>query len=189
MTKNESRESARTETAPRARVSITKVYKNDTTIRTKGSKAWMDLDDRLMSPQEKELVKEDEDLRDDTIRELLRLKGPGSNKEQPEFFGSEGEDGKPESDIGIALLSSCIRDNKRATWAELCGRYAAIRGASFLETAIALKKLYRAQNGYFILYNDATREPNTWQPKPVGISRFDMRKTVNLNDEWAFLAG
>lgn len=148
-----------------------------------GEETWQCLGDDVLSKQGKVLVSEDPDLSIETLRRLALLQD-GTMVEIPFTFGAGDPD--KDNDIGIALLSTCIKDNLSATWAELIARYAAIRRYPFLETAIALKALDEQRGLYY--FADGTQLPTLWHPRKARMQPGDIVRNANLEDEWDLLA-
>lgn len=150
-----------------------------------GESTWTSLGEEILSNRGKMIVSEDPDLTIDTIRRLLMLQN-GDLFDVPFSFGNPDDD-ESEENIGLALLSSCIKDNKDATWAEIVARYAAIRRCPFLETAIALKRLEKESGGLFY-YETGTKMKTKWWPKRARMLSSDIGKKADLDSEWDLLA-
>jgi len=106
----------------------------------KGPETWMKLSRQLLCAEGKDIVSADPDLTEATITQLKEVYN-NQLRNCHFYFGEEKN-----SDIGIAALSMCIRDNPSSTMAELIARYADLRGTPFLETALAVLR-YKEEHG------------------------------------------
>ena len=79
-----------------------------------GPNSWLNLSASLLSKEGKAIVTSDPDIQRGTIEALQALE-PTNMDEYPFYFS----DDEKESDIGMATLSMCIRENPYATMAEL----------------------------------------------------------------------
>ena len=80
-----------------------------------GANSWLNLPNSLLSAEGKRLVTDDPDLSAQTIEMLRKLEPTEAERFGSYYFSEEGNT----SDIGLATLSMCIRDNPSATMAEL----------------------------------------------------------------------
>lgn len=179
------------------------VYKGVTDQRRlRGKELWEKLDDRILSKEGKALVTADPNLTPVTLNRLFQLQG-GKLTDICTFFGEAppaSEEGEKEpktareaklekSDVGLAMLSCCIKDNLDATWAEICARYAATRRLPFLEIAIKLKELDKTHELRY--YDDESKEPVIWHPKRASGPRRDLalKRVTNISDDWDEISG
>lgn len=159
-----------------------KTFDSDTSKlwRTKGRAVWERLGKAIISPAEKSLVAADPDLCQSTIEKMIAVRGGEEKLKTTKFFFSDPSPEDTEDrndDIGYPTLSLCIKQDRNATWAEIVTRYAILRRAPFLETAIVLKKL--AENGQLIYFDDGSKLPISWTPRPRR-----MTPEITIDDEW-----
>lgn len=85
--------------------------------------------------------------------------------EYPFYFS----DDEKESDIGMATLSMCIRENPYATMAELVARYSDARNVPYAHVATVLNEIRRSTGFTMYLRNrgDNTFQAVQWTPAKV----------------------
>ncbi len=142
--------------------------------RYKGSETWLRMPNSLLSKEAKMIISNDPNLSDTTMQALSLLQN-GEIKRIPFYFGKE--DFGEESDVGCALLSSCIKDEMRASWAEIIARYAALRKKPFVDMAFGLKEYHRK---YGMFYFSKEHTPISWSPMIVRVSPVTVSKQIAL---------
>ena len=104
-----------------------------------GPNSWLNLSTSLLSKEGKAIVTSDPDIQCGTIAALQALE-PTNMDEYPFYFS----DDEKESDIGMATLSMCIRENPYATMAELVARYSDARNVPYAHVATVLNEIRRS---------------------------------------------
>lgn len=180
------------------RVSSSHIYKDgQQNVWLTGEAVWSELNEQILSEEGKKLVAADPDLSEVTLRRLALLQNFNMKEIKPPFGqiqdieenGSEKLDPDiVEHEVSFALLSSCIKDDLAATWAEFVARYAAIRRTPFLETAMALKALYIFQGNKFFYYMNNGKQMIPWSPNKAKVKRGTMDREMDLQSEWGLLA-
>lgn len=167
------------------RVPISQVFKKGFANKwLEGPDTWMKLGDGVLSKQGKELVSEDPDLSKETLHRLSLLQH--CELADIPFTFDIDKDNQTGNDIGLALLSSCIKDNPTATWAEITARYSAIRRYPFLETAIALKALAKEEGLFY--YAEGTKIPTPWHPRKCRFELRNISRKTSIATEWDLLS-
>lgn len=126
-----------------------------------GAASWMNLPPSILSQKGKDLVTRDPDLSAETIQSLCELEKTGL-EEFPFYFSSD----EKSSDIGMATLSMCIRENTFATMAEVVARYADMRNIPYAHAAFVLNAIRRRYGFTVYLRNrtDNTYRAMRWEP-------------------------
>ena len=130
-----------------------------------GANSWLNLPNSLLSAEGKRLVTEDPDLSAQTIEMLRKLEPTEAERFGSYYFSEEGNT----SDIGLATLSMCIRDNPSATMAELVARYADLRNIPFAHVATVLSHV-RYSTGFVRYVHDridGTHRQIPWAPAEI----------------------
>lgn len=151
--------------------------------RTGGRAVWERLGDSLMDPLERSIVAADPDLADSTLKKMVEIRGGKERLAVCNFhFDNPAPDDTTDraNDIGYPALSYCIKQDRNATWAEVVARYSLLRRIPFLETALALRDLWRRE-GSFVYFDSITHVPVRWSPRMASLPRVDIDK------EWAAL--
>lgn len=130
-----------------------------------GPATWLALPTEILSDIGKVIVSADPNLNDETISALVNSL-TRDLKEVNFYFGVEN----PDDDVGLTLLSTCINDNRKATYAELIARYSRVAKTPFIETAIAVKNLQtlRGLCRYVSIPGGAYTRVS-WAPKYIAI--------------------
>ena len=124
-----------------------------------GMAAWATLNNKLLSAEGKAIVNKDPDLSDKTVEKLLKLLPEDAEKH--EFYLSSDAG----SDIGLAVVSMCIKDDLNSTMAEVVGRYCDYRGVSFAETAAALNELKKTNGLFYYVRKKHSFSAVNWEPR------------------------
>lgn len=167
-----------------SRVRCSCVYIKDT-VAPKKSETWNLLNPSILSEQGKKIVSEDPNLSDKTMKKLLDLNDGVVGTIN--LYIDEDDAGERLSSVARALVSTCIKDNLFATWAEFTARIASIYRFPFLEVAIALKA-YKSKHGAFVYFQDGTCYPIQWEPKMAHIDESDFVRETVLDEDWGDIA-
>lgn len=128
-----------------------------------GPNSWLNLSENLLSKKGKKIVSDDPDLGPDTIQELKSIEKTDLS-DYSFFFYDTGD--KRSSDIGLAVLSMCIRENPYATMAEIVARYSDTRGIPFVHVATVLDVFRKKER--FVMYvrdhDGLTYKAVKWHP-------------------------
>ena len=129
-----------------------------------GPNSWLNLSGSLLTKEGKAIVTSDPDIQRGTIEALQALE-PTNMDEYPFYFS----DDEKESDIGMATLSMCIRENPYATMAELVARYSDARNVPYAHVATVLNEIRRSTGFTMYLRNrgDNTFQAVQWTPAKV----------------------
>lgn len=129
-----------------------------------GPNSWLNLSGSLLSQKGKAIVTSDPDIQRGTLAALQELE-PTSLSDYPFYFS----DDEKESDIGMATLSMCIRENPYATMAELVARYSDARNVPYAHVAAVLSDIRRSTGFTMYLRNrgDNTFQATPWVPAKV----------------------
>lgn len=129
-----------------------------------GPNSWLNLSTNLLSKEGKTLVTADPDIQRGTLAALQELEKTDID-DYPFYFSEDEKD----SDIGMATLSMCIRENPYATMAELVARYSDARNVPYAHVATVLTDIRR--NTGFTMYlrnrGDNTFQAVAWSPAKV----------------------
>lgn len=169
---------------PYKRVKCVNIYPNGVPTPQKAD-TWNLLNPSILSEEGKKIVSEDPDLGEKTIRKLLDL---GMDESDGINLFLEPEDGSEKlAGIGMALISTCIKDNPYATWAEFTARVAATYRFPFLATALALQRYMEEHEG-FIMYKSSSHIPVQWQPRRAHIEKSDFSREAKIEEYWDEIA-
>lgn len=147
-----------------------------------GANSWLNLPNTILSAQGKELVTRDSDLTDATLNALRALEPTSPDQFGPYFFSDDDND--KSSDIGMATLSMCIRENLHATMAEIVARYADLRRIPYAHVATVLTEMRRTTGFTMFVRNrtDNTFQAVPWSPEviPADMSMLPPKKRKSV---------
>lgn len=167
------------------RVQFNRVFQNgNTSIRYIKSDAWNNLSPSLLSDEAKRIISEDPDLNPKTLKKLIDLNG-GSVYQISLFLDEQTCDPK-KAEVGRSLLSSCIKENINATWAEFVAHVVKLFRFPYIDTAVALR-LYGQQHD-FVYYANGSYRQIRWAPKKARIEDTDFARTSCMADDWRDIA-